>query len=688
MIAFISAYAIVLPNESGIIGAAFSTLMFEIFGTSAYLFPIILLWYFIIYISKSFEIREKTDFLWSVLCIVSASVMFSPMKEHFLINADGGWIGAKLYPFFEQLLGFGLAFAVILIVFVFSIFSLFRISLISIASNIIENIKNKKEQSAKQPKVIEKSPEPAPIYAPKPPSFPFIKKDEPKIIRKDEPKKEEKKSAPAPQTTKNKDFDYTLPATDLLEKDKPLDSKSNIKDLRERAKLLENTLAEFDITAAVGDIITGPVITRYDLTLGAGTKIQAISNIIENICLAMKSASIRVVPIPEKSAVGIEVPNPDSAIVGLRSILESSAFEQSRSLLTLALGKMTDGEGYVDALSSMPHLLIAGATGSGKSVGLHTVILSILYKARPDEVKIMLIDPKRVEMPIYKDIPHLYNPMTQASEADIIVHPKEAAFALKKLLTVMDDRYKKFAENMVRNIEEYNNKMAESGGQKEFYIVVIIDELADLMLVAQKEIEDSIQRLAQMARAVGIHLILATQRPSVNVITGIIKANFPARMSFQTTSKVDSRVILDMMGAENLLGKGDMLFLPPGEARPIRLQGAFVSLKEAQKVIDFINKQDFPRIYEPIVEEVEVESGVFNADDNKETKDLIPALKLIVERKRVSQDILKANFGGSARASNILSLLETRGFIYKPEGTNKWQVNFEAVNAFLSQSQD
>jgi S-DNA-T family DNA segregation ATPase FtsK/SpoIIIE len=251
----------------------------------------------------------------------------------------------------------------------------------------------------------------------------------------------------------------------------------------------------------------------------------------------------------------------------------------------------------------------------------------------------------------------------------------------------MDNRYKKFAHNMVRNIEEYNNKMSDKGQEKEFYIVVIIDELADLMLVAQKEIEDSIQRLAQMARAVGIHLILATQRPSVNVITGIIKANFPARMSFQTASKVDSRVILDVQGAENLLGKGDMLFLPPGEARPVRLQGAFVSLEEAQKVVDFINNQDFPRIYEPIVEEVEGEAG-FEAQEDKNFKDLIPALKLMIERKRVSQDILKANFGGSARASNMLSLLEMRGFIYKPEGTNKWQVNFEAVEAYLAQNEN
>ncbi|MDR1104146.1 MAG: ATP-binding protein, partial [Endomicrobium sp.] len=478
----------------------------------------------------------------------------------------------------------------------------------------------------------------------------------------------------------SKAFSYTLPPMTLLKEDDTSNFATNKNELLKRAEYLKTILADFDINAEVKDIIPGPVVTRYDLVLAPGIRIQTVSNIIDNISLAMRTASIRIVPIPEKAVVGIEVPNPVSVIVGLRGILESVSFEKSKSLLTLALGKTTDGAGYVANLASMPHLLIAGATGSGKSVGIHTIILSILYKARPDEVKFMLIDPKRVEMPIYRDIPHLYNPCTTAANADIITNPREAVAALKKLVLVMEERYTKFANVMVRNIEDYNNKMAETGGEKEFYIVVIIDELADLMLVVQKEIEDSIQRLAQMARAVGIHLILATQRPSVNVITGIIKANFPARLSFQTTSKVDSRVILDMLGAESLMGKGDMLFLSPGEARPVRLQGAFVSLKEAEKIISFISNQNFPRLYEAVSVEVEGK-GNFGAD--KESKDLIPALKLISERRRISQDLLKANFGGSARATNILSILEIEGFISKPEGTNKWQINFDKISKYL-----
>ena len=326
-------------------------------------------------------------------------------------------------------------------------------------------------------------------------------------------------------------------------------------------------------------------------------------------------------------------------------------------------------------------MLIAGSTGSGKSVGVHNIILSILYKARPDEVKFILIDPKRVEMTAYKDIPHLYNPCCMADDADVITRPNEASDALKKLVKVMEGRYEKYASNMVRNIEDYNAKMTAEGGDKDYYIIVIIDELADLMMVASKEIEDSIQRLAQMARAVGIHLILATQRPTVNVITGTIKANFPARLSFQTVSAVDSKVILDSIGAESLIGKGDMLFLPPSEPRPVRLQGAFVSSKEIEQVVKFIADQDFPKFYEPPTTEVSQAAAATAAD--KAEKDLIPALKLILERRRISQDLLKAQFGGSARASNILSVLEVRGFIHKPEGTNRWEINYNLVEDYL-----
>ncbi|BAV58727.1 FtsK/SpoIIIE family DNA translocase [Candidatus Endomicrobiellum trichonymphae] len=684
---FLSAYVFIVRSRSGILGGAFFAVMFAVFGPTIYILPLIFLRYFIIHIMQSVELSKKLDFIWSVICIVSCSVLFKAVCLTFVPTTkifSGGWVGDNLYPFFKELFGVWLGFAVIIAIFLFSVAKLFRISINNFLKNpeaSITKVEEEKVQDIAQAKkqeylILQKSDRAIP---------------KPNILSRQE--KEEKKKAeslicPTVKQTKvdSKIFDYKLPVAGLLKNDSAADFETGKDELLKRAELLRTTLADFDIDAKVKDIIPGPVVTRYDLILSPGIRIQTVSGIIDNISLAMRTASIRVVPIPEKAVVGIEVPNSSGIIVGLRGILESATFENSKSLLTLALGKTTDGSGYVTDLASMPHLLIAGATGSGKSVSIHTIILSILYKARPDEVKFMLIDPKRVEMPIYRDIPHIYNPCTCATNADIITGHREAAVALKKLVNVMDERYTKFAKAMARNIEDYNSKMVETGGEKEFYIVVIIDELADLMTVVQKEIEDSVQRLAQMARAVGIHLILATQRPSVNVVTGIIKANFPARLSFQTTSKIDSRVILDMLGAECLMGKGDMLFLPPGEARPARLQGAYVSLKEAEKVISFINEQNFPRSYEPVVAEVERTVG-FNADKEKRTRDLIPALKLINERKRISQDLLKANFGGSARATNILSILETRGFITKPEGTNKWQIDYDKIRQYLEETE-
>ncbi|MDR2772731.1 MAG: DNA translocase FtsK [Elusimicrobiota bacterium] len=678
--AFISAYSILLPDGSGVFGKAFSNVVNSIFGAGSYFIPIALLWFFVLRIAPSLNHSTKIDFLWSLISAVSLSTLFLSANAVFGSTLYGGWIGIHLYPFVEKLLGSVLSFCVLALLLGFSSAFLFRVPLVSLLKKLFISEKSADDTDTKDEpsgKKRQQQPEPELIF--NGPDDEGGKEDysQPNIIAAKKSKKE-RFSRPA-EKIDSSDIDYILPSTETLMEDKPIDYDENKRDLLARADLMKKTLAEFGIEVEVKDIIAGPVVTRYDLTLAPGLKIQSIMGVIDNISLAMRTPAIRIVPIPEKGAVGIEVPNPESVIVGLRGVIESEAFAGSDSKLSLALGETTDGKGYTAELDSMPHLLIAGATGSGKSVALHSIILSILFKARPDEVKFMIIDPKRVEMPIYKDIPHIYHPCTRAADADIITDPKESAAALKKLVTVMNARYDKYADNMVRNIEEYNAKMELIGGEKEFYIVVVIDELADLMLVVQKEIEDSIQRLAQMARAVGIHLILATQRPSVNVITGVIKANFPARMSFQTASKVDSRVILDALGADSLIGKGDMLFLPPQESRPIRLQGAYVSLKEIKSIVDFISGQDFPRVYEPPIEEVEREEG-FKADKSKE---LLPVLMLMRERGRISQDLLKANFGGSAKATNILSLLETQRFIAKPQGTNKWQINWSKVNEYL-----
>ena len=729
-VAFFLLYALISASDTGIIGEALSTIMFSSFGASSYIIPIILLWFGILYFITSSILRTRIDLALAVVSVTLSSVLFSLIKNIFNLKfQDGGWLGNVLYPFFLKFFGNWGSIAIVGILFIFFVAAFFRISLIRLIKYIIkstiEDIKQwyeyRKAKKQDKPTIVNNRPKKEQEE-----ETPFEQTEKPRIIDSRQPAKkddkedfvqEQMKAAKAqeekkiitkteedePEETKQeqvqeeepiveprpvvkqekidtKTFSYTLPPVTLL-REGSLNTQINEAELQERAEALREALKSFRIDAVVQDIIPGPVITRYDIVLAPGTKMQSVMNIMDDISLAMKTAAIRIEPVPEKSAVGIEIPNPKSSLVSLRDIIDTEEFRNSKSLLTLAVGTKTDGSGYISNLAKMPHLLIAGSTGSGKSVGVHNIILSILYKARPDEVKFILIDPKRVEMTAYKNIPHLYNPCCMAEDADVITRPNEASDALKKLVKVMEERYEKYASNMVRNIEDYNAKMIEEGGDKDYYIIVIIDELADLMMVASKEIEDSIQRLAQMARAVGIHLILATQRPTVNVITGTIKANFPARQSFQTVSSVDSKVILDTVGAESLIGKGDMLFLPPSEPRPVRLQGAFVSSKEIEQVVNFIAEQDFPKFYEPPVTEVSQAAAATAAD--KAEKDLIPALKLILERRRISQDLLKAQFGGSARASNILSVLEVRGFIHKPEGTNRWEINYNLVEDYL-----
>lgn len=723
--AFFLLYSLISASNTGIIGEALSSIMLSTFGASSYIIPIILFWFGILHFVTSTTLRIKIDLAFAAISVTLSSILFSLIKNLFNLKfQDGGWLGNVLYPFFLKFFGDWGSIALVSIFFIFFITAFFRISLLKIAKYLIVSTINdikqwheyRKAKKQEKPTIVNNR---SKKEEPEEEEIPFEQLEKPRIIDSRQTNKKEDKddfvkeqikiakeqeeqrvqyeqqqkeeiSEPEPELPKQqkpvqekidtKSFKYTLPPVTLL-REGALNTQINESELQERAEALREALKSFRIDAVVQDIIPGPVITRYDIVLAPGVKINSVMNISEDISLAMKTAAIRIEPVPEKSAVGIEIPNPKASLVSLRDIIDTKEFKESKSLLTLAVGTKTDGSGYISNLAKMPHLLIAGSTGSGKSVGVHNIILSVLYKARPDEVKFILIDPKRVEMTAYKDIPHLYNPCCIAEDADVITRPNEASEALKKLVKVMEDRYEKYASNVVRNIEDYNAKMEAEGGDKDYYIIVIIDELADLMMVASKEIEDSIQRLAQMARAVGIHLILATQRPTVNVITGTIKANFPARQSFQTVSSVDSKVILDTIGAESLIGKGDMLFLPPSEPRPVRLQGAFVSSKEIEQVVKFIADQNFPKFYEPLIHEVSQAAAATAAD--KAEKDLIPALKLILERRRISQDLLKAQFGGSARASNILSVLEVRGFIHKPEGTNRWEINYNLVEDYL-----
>lgn len=456
---------------------------------------------------------------------------------------------------------------------------------------------------------------------------------------------------------------YKKPGLEILNKfDKKTDENGKKKVLK-NASLLEKTLSDFGVEAKVNQVTVGPTITRYEIQPSPGVKVSKIVNLTDDLALSLAAKSIRMeAPIPGKSAIGIEVPNEEGQMVGLREVLESDEFKNFESPLAMALGKDIGGKPVIADIAKMPHLLIAGSTGSGKSVCVNTLINSILYKASPDEVKFLLIDPKVVELASYNGIPHLLIP--------VVTDPKKAANALNWAVVEMNRRYKLFAENQVKDITSYNEKAEEKLPK----IVIIIDELADLMMACANDVEDYICRLAQMARAAGMHLIIATQRPSVDVITGVIKANIPSRIAFAVSSQTDSRTILDLGGAEKLLGKGDMLFYPLGAAKPVRLQGAFISENESERVIDFIKNQ--------VTEEVKYEDDIMDtisktaAPKSSDEDDLLAdAIDFVVTNGQGSASMLQRKFKiGFNRAARLIDSMEERGIVGPSEGSKPRKV--------------
>ena len=459
---------------------------------------------------------------------------------------------------------------------------------------------------------------------------------------------------------------YEFPSIDLLKQVKRTGKDYSTKELKEIAIKLQKTLASFGVEAKVTNVTRGPTVTRYELQPSVGVKVSKILNLSDDIALNLAAKSIRIeAPIPGKSAVGIEVPNKSTDMVTLREVIESDEFENASSKVSFALGKSIDGVPYVADISKMPHMLISGSTGSGKSVCINSIIMSILYKATPNEVKLILIDPKVVELGVYNGIPHLLIP--------VVTDPKKAAGALNWAVQEMVNRYNLFASKGVRDIKGYNELLKNEGEEGILpQIVIIVDELADLMMVASNEVEDAICRLAQMARAAGMFLIIATQRPSVDVITGIIKANIPSRIAFTVSSQVDSRTILDMAGAEKLLGRGDMLFLPIGEAKPIRLQGAFVSDGEIESVVDAI-KESTPAVYnQNVIEKLEKNDAAQVVSDDEDDCDeyLTDAIELAVNMGQVSASMIQRKFRvGYARAGRIVDQMEERGIISESQGS-------------------
>lgn len=498
------------------------------------------------------------------------------------------------------------------------------------------------------------------------------------------------KEAAVPDRKKAKGKDYIFPPVTLLIKEQQTQSSGYEQYLKETALKLQQTLESFGVNVTITDISCGPSVTRYEMFPEQGTKVSKILSLTDDIKLNLAASDIRIeAPIPGKAAIGIEIPNKHNQTVHFRDLIESSTFKNFKSRLAFAVGKDIGGKTVVTDLAKMPHLLIAGATGSGKSVCINTLIMSILYKASPEEVKLIMVDPKMVELSIYNGIPHLLIP--------VVTDPKKASGALNWAVAEMTNRYKKFTETGVRNIEGYNKKVKELQKSGEIdpetikkmpQIVIIIDELADLMMVAPGEVEDAIVRLSQLARAAGIHLVIATQRPSVNVITGLIKANVPSRIAFSVSSGVDSRTIIDMNGAEKLLGKGDMLFYPAGYSKPVRVQGAFISDSEISDVVEFLKENEDVAVYDTEVTE-KIESKLNSAAISQEKDEYFEAAaRFVTEKDKASIAMIQRMFKvGYNRAGRIVDQLADAGIVGPEEGTKPRKVlmSSEQLEAYFEE---
>lgn len=498
------------------------------------------------------------------------------------------------------------------------------------------------------------------------------------------------KEAAVPDRKKAEGKDYIFPPVTLLIKEQQTQSSGYEQYLKETALKLQQTLESFGVNVTITDISCGPSVTRYEMFPEQGTKVSKILSLTDDIKLNLAASDIRIeAPIPGKAAIGIEIPNKHNQTVHFRDLIESSTFEKFKSRLAFAVGKDIGGKTVVTDLAKMPHLLIAGATGSGKSVCINTLIMSILYKASPEEVKLIMVDPKMVELSIYNGIPHLLVP--------VVTDPKKASGALNWAVAEMTNRYKKFTETGVRNIEGYNKKVKELQKSGEIdpetikkmpQIVIIIDELADLMMVAPGEVEDAIVRLSQLARAAGIHLVIATQRPSVNVITGLIKANVPSRIAFSVSSGVDSRTIIDMNGAEKLLGKGDMLFYPAGYSKPVRVQGAFISDSEISDVVEFLKENEDVAVYDTEVTE-KIESKLNSAAISQEKDEYFEAAaRFVIEKDKASIGMIQRMFKvGFNRAARIVDQLADAGIVGPEEGTKPRKVlmSSEQLEAYFEE---
>ncbi len=655
----------------GTVGHLIAWGLMSLLGISSFWFIVLLVFFSVQFFSSTSDFeRLPLIFLGSIGILIASSslsgIVYPAEGDYISIfnryYPAGGMTGSWLAHFLKTYLGMPGAILLLLLLFIFSLMLAVRFSpyfvgrkLLSAAYGRIgesyfqkNGTRAKKEKSAKdiaiEPRITN--------------SVPSL--NEPVKIEEIEEEEEEDFQV-SPVTS----GEYRLPGISLLDKVESLDSEVDLEHYYAVSKKLEDKLRDFGISGKVEGISPGPVVTTYEFAPAPGIKITRIVSLADDLAMGLKAESVRIVgSIPGKAALGIEIPNPQREIVYIRDIISSETFKNATSRLTLGLGKDVVGQTVVADLAKMPHLLIAGATGSGKSVCINSIICSILFKSTPDEVRFLLIDPKRIELSGYEDIPHLLHP--------VVVDPKMANRALQWAVREMERRYMLLDEMRVKSFASYN----EVAEEKLPLIVIVVDELADLMMISSREVEESIARLAQMARAAGMHLILATQRPSVDVLTGLIKANFPTRISFKVFSKVDSRTILDMSGAEHLLGDGDSLFMPPGKARMQRIHGTYISEKETERIIDFLKEQGTARYDESVLEAVEEEDGDYNGigeDEYDEKYD--EAVALVCETGQASISMVQRRLRvGYNRAARMIEIMEKEGIVGPSDGSKPREV--------------
>lgn len=728
-----------IHNLGGRLGAQIADLFFTTFGLASYLVPLALL-YMAYTLFRFKEIRLRSYKLAAAFGLFfSLATLFAFFRDKTELFgqtvATGGAVGVVVARALKSTVGVTGALLLMLPLLAASIMILSKFSFILFAGWWLETFKHKfaawqerrshnrdvqqKEKAKSEGMTIAAA---GPVIKPQAPPPP-----RPNLIKKEKDKKKEDAKTAAVQETFEfikAEGDFHTPPFSLLDVPPATEKTLDRDALTMNARLLEKKLKDYNIDGEVVEICPGPVITMYEFSPAPGIKISRIAGLTDDLTMALQAMSIRIVaPIPGKGVVGIEVPNRDRDMVFLREIFNCEHFSHSKMKLPLALGKDIAGLPVVTDLAKAPHLLVAGSTGSGKSVSINTMILSLLYTSTPKDVRMIMVDPKMLEFSMYEGIPHLLLP--------VVTEPKKASLALKWAVNEMERRYALLSDKGVRNIESYNKKLAgelleqeenqtvsdeeiieeleeiieegddaidpdpipfvvDDGDMLEHshlpYIVVVVDELADLMMVAGREVEEHIARLAQKARASGIHLILATQRPSVDVITGLIKANLPSRISFQVTSKVDSRTILDTNGAESLLGNGDMLYMPPGSSRLQRIHGAFVSDAEVQRVVDFLKKQGKPVYEKSIMEMKDADEKGASGNEEEQDERWEDALRLVAETKQASISMVQRRLRiGYNRAARIVEMMESEGMIAPSDGTSKpREIYMDIIHAYLN----